>query len=174
LSYRGKSKSSYGNHQKHGGSGVKKVGGRGKANEDAEKFRQWVYKQNPQAKEQREFFGKPISVYTSKEAIDDGTLVDLFSVRRSFVNLATSTLIAEGYKNPDGTINEANVKDLIAQGLHILGDQKKNESLVDYYHRLSGVGFASGKIELPNGDKQTVFLAKNDLNTYTIMLPADY
>lgn len=159
MSYRAKSKGNY---------------GRRKAALRAERYRQSVYKENPQAKEKREFFGKPVSVYTSKEAVADGILVDLFSVRRSFVNFATSGLMALGYKNSDGSINEPNVQDLIAQGLHILGDQKKGESLVDYYHRLSQVGFASGRIELPNGDKQDVFLAKNDNNTYTVMLPEDY
>lgn len=131
-------------------------------------------KRRSKAKGSDDFFGKPVSVYTSKQAIEDGILVDLFPVRRSFVNLATTNLMSKGYINEDGTINKPNIQDLINQGIHILGDQKKGEGLTDYYHRLAQVGFASGKIELPNGEKQTVYLAKNENNTYTIMLPEDY
>lgn len=127
----------------------------------------------------QETYGDPISVYTAKQAVEDGQLFNLHDVKRSFVNYATSNLMALGYKNPDGSVNVPNVLDLIAQGLHILGDQKRGEPLYDYYKRLGEVGFASGKIELPSGDKQKVFLVKNEDPkygdyTYTIMLPEDY
>jgi hypothetical protein len=37
-----------------------------------------------------------------------------------------------------------------------------------------GDSFASGKIELPNGAKQEIYIAQNETGRYTIMLPQDY
>ncbi|WP_269078523.1 hypothetical protein [Methanococcoides methylutens] len=34
--------------------------------------------------------------------------------------------------------------------------------------------FYSGKIELPNGEKQQTFISLNELGKYRIMLPEDY
>jgi hypothetical protein len=34
--------------------------------------------------------------------------------------------------------------------------------------------FVSGRIELPSGKKQKVYLAQNETGRYTLMLPEDY
>jgi hypothetical protein len=37
-----------------------------------------------------------------------------------------------------------------------------------------GDSFASGKIELPSGAKQEIYIAQNETGRFTIMLPQDY
>jgi hypothetical protein len=58
-------------------------------------------------------------------------------------------------------LNMANLSDLILSALVIFS--KKPED--DY--------FVSGKIELPNGQKQEVYIAQNETGRYTLMLPED-
>jgi hypothetical protein len=59
------------------------------------------------------------------------------------------------------TLNIPNILDLLMGALKIF--RKKSQD--DY--------FVSGKIELPNGDKQTVYIAQNETGRYTLMLPED-
>lgn len=59
------------------------------------------------------------------------------------------------------TLNIPNVLDLLTAAIVIF-----NKKTQDDY-------FVSGKIELPNGDKQTVYIAQNETGRYTLMLPED-
>lgn len=60
------------------------------------------------------------------------------------------------------TLNIPNILDLISQALRIFA--KKPED--DY--------FVSGYVRLPDGSRQTVYLAQNETGRYTLMLPEDY
>jgi len=60
------------------------------------------------------------------------------------------------------TLNLANVLDLVSQALRIFAKMPKDDT------------FVSGRIELPSGQKQTVYLAQNETGRYTLMLPEDY
>src|SRR5665647_1405100 len=71
-------------------------------------------------------------------------------------------LLAKGYWNPDNTINVANLRDLIIQSLRVF---RKNP-LDDY--------FVSGRIQLPSGSSQKIFIAQNESSRYTAMLPENY
>jgi hypothetical protein len=115
-----------------------------------------------------EFWGKPIYVYTSREAVADGVLFDLDTVLTSspegkfMIKYVTNSLLEKGYFNSDGSVNVANLRDLLNQALRVF--QKKREG--DY--------FACGVIELPSGSKQKIFIAQNESGRYTVMLPEDY
>jgi predicted nucleic acid-binding Zn-ribbon protein len=71
-------------------------------------------------------------------------------------------LLEKGYFNSDGSLNVANLRDLLNQALRVF--RKKREG--DY--------FACGVIELPSGGKQKIFIAQNESGRYTVMLPEDY
>ena len=117
------------------------------------------------------FWGKPISVYTSDQAIDDGFLFDLdlfkyWPINENFatrpLKYVTTGLMAKGYWNPDQTLNIPNMQDLVAQSLRVFAKMLKD----DY--------FVSGRIELPSGEKQKIFIAQNETGRFTVMLPEDY
>jgi len=59
------------------------------------------------------------------------------------------------------TLNIPNILDLIVAALKIFNKKAKDDWLV------------SGKIELPNGKKQMVYIAQNETGRYTLMLPED-
>ena len=59
-------------------------------------------------------------------------------------------------------LNMPNVRDLIVAALKIFNKKPQD----DY--------FVSGRIELPSGDKQEVYIAQNETGRYTLMLPEDY
>ena len=115
-----------------------------------------------------EFWGKPVYVYTSEEAVADGFLFDLDAVltqspERKFVfKFVTTSLLAKGYFNTDCSLNIPNLRDFLNQALRIF--QKKQE----------GDHFVCGVIELPSGGKQKIFIAQNESGRYTVMLPEDY
>jgi hypothetical protein len=115
-----------------------------------------------------DFFGKPISVYTDEQAVDDGILYDI-SKYGGWLNIATTNLLQScSYLNEDGTFNVPNLMDLIAQARQIiLRDEKRDD------------WFYSGRIELPSGKKQEIFICQNGTTlpnerNMTIMLPEDY
>lgn len=116
----------------------------------------------------QEFWGKPISVYTSKQAEKDGVFwdVDIITAvtipKNFFLKYITSNLMAQGYEKTDGSLNAANLLDLLQQLSRIFKKKK-----VDDY-------FVSGRIELPSSHKQKVFIAQNETGRYTAMLPEDY
>jgi hypothetical protein len=115
-------------------------------------------------------FFKPedvIFTYTSKQAVEDGILfdVDLIlkrPIKEFFLKYVTAGLLAKGYWNTDKTLNAPNFLDLLSQAARIF-----RKKLADDY-------FASGVIELPSGEKQKIFIAQNETNRYTAMLPEDY
>jgi predicted nucleic acid-binding Zn-ribbon protein len=115
-----------------------------------------------------EFWGKPIYVYTSEEAVADGILFDLDTVltpspRASlFSSMSRQVCWRKATSTADGSLNVANLRDLLNQALRVF--RKKREG--DY--------FACGVIELPSGSKQKIFIAQNESGRYTVMLPEDY
>jgi hypothetical protein len=60
------------------------------------------------------------------------------------------------------TLNIPNVIDLITQALKIFTTKPANDT------------FVSGRIELPDGSKQEIYIAQNETGRYTVMLPEDY
>jgi hypothetical protein len=60
------------------------------------------------------------------------------------------------------TLNIPNMLDLLMAALRIFNKKPQD----DY--------FVSGRIELPSGKKQKVYLAQNETGRYTLMLPEDY
>ena len=135
-----------------------------------------------------------VSTYTSQQAIEDGFLFDLdllinkhyFPVKTPPLKYVTTNLLQKGYwttrckQGPqcatcevwikhsgdklsclEPTLNIPNILDLITQALQIFNRKPED----DY--------FVSGKIELPSGEKQEIFIAQNETGRYTIMLPED-
>jgi hypothetical protein len=64
-------------------------------------------------------------------------------------------------KEGEKELNIANVLNLIVSALKIF----RKKPLDDY--------FVSGRVELPNGEKQEVYIAQNETGRYTLMLPSD-
>jgi hypothetical protein len=118
--------------------------------------------------------GDIVFVYTSQEAVEDGVLFDLDRVltqnpaKPFFLKYVTTNLLEKGYLNPpkepdvESTLNIPNLKDLLNQATRIF----RKKPADDY--------FASGRIELPDGQKQQIFIAQNETGRYTAMLPEDY
>ena len=106
--------------------------------------------------------------YTSKQAEEDGILFDLTNVspaiKNSPFNYATANLINKGYLKEE-KYAIANILDLIHQAFLIMEKGTKNFTQPDY--------FFSGKIELPNGEMQEIFIEQNETGKFTIMLPED-
>ena len=110
-----------------------------------------------------------VSTYTSKQAVADGVLFDLDQVKRYFQNspfsYVTTNLMEKGYWGNEGTITKLNIPniiDLITAASKIFSKMPQGDR------------FASGRIELPNGGKQNIFIAQNETGRFTIMLPEDY
>lgn len=106
--------------------------------------------------------------YTSKQAEEDGILFDLTkvspSINKSPFNYVTANLINKGYLKEE-KYAVANILDLIHQAFLIMEKGTKNFTQPDY--------FFSGKIELPNGEMQEIFIEQNETGKFTIMLPED-
>ena len=128
-------------------------------------------------KPQEEILFKPediVSVYTSKEAVEDGILFDLDQILNQkpakpfFLKYVTTNLLEKGYFNPpkepdvESTLNIPNLKDLLNQAARIF----RKKPADDY--------FVSGRIERPDGQRQRIFIAENETGRYTAMLPEDY
>ena len=142
-----------------------------------------------------------IYTYTSQQAEKDGILFNLDQLLKPkispnfFLNYLTSNLLNKGYLNDrckdevkDGeqgknsrcvtcgtfqsctdnlsclkpSLNILNITDLIVQAAQIFKRKPKDDN------------FISGTIELPNGQKQKIFIAQNETGRYTAMLPEDY
>lgn len=114
-----------------------------------------------------DFWGEPIYTYTSEQAIEDGILFkisDLKPFQNSIINIATTNLMNKGYwtqENNEIKINLSNLQDLLTQAIKHMTKTKQ-----DSFYNL--------KIELPSGQKQTVYVCQNETEKYTIMLPEDY
>ncbi len=103
--------------------------------------------------------------YTEKDAVEDGILVDLLAIRKEWkdcmFNYATIGLINLGYVKED-KVSIPNLIDLINQAGIIVKKANKED------------WFYSGIIELPNGEKQKMFIAQNSTGRFTLMLPEEY
>ena len=107
-----------------------------------------------------------ISQYSSEQAVEDGILMDVSVIRkewgRGIINYITTNLLGKGYVNEDKSLNLPNIMDLLNQSAQIIKRAGKEDR------------FYNGKIELPRGGKQTVFIGQNETGRFTIMLPEDY
>jgi len=114
------------------------------------------------------YFGEIIYSYTSAQAEADGILVDITKINPTWINgifnYITTNLLHKGYFDND-KINIPNLLDLLNQALQIVKEKTNNLQEFD--------SFFSGKIELPNGEKQEIFIELNETNRFTIMLPED-
>ncbi|MDG6222602.1 MAG: hypothetical protein IAX21_00860 [Candidatus Bathyarchaeota archaeon] len=142
-----------------------------------------------------------IYTYTSEQAAEDGILFDLDQLvpakfsSNFFLKYITAGLLSKGYwnncckhgvkngeqgKTPrcqtctvylnvekslnclNPSLNFPNILDFIFQATQIFKRKPKN----DY--------FISGKIELPNGEHQKIFISQNETGRYSAMLPEEY
>jgi len=114
------------------------------------------------------YFGEIIYSYTSAQAEADGILVDITKINpkweKGLFNYITTPLLEQGYIK-ENKLNIPNLLDLLNQALQIV--KEKTNNLQDFD------SFFSGKIELPNGEKQEIFIELNETNRFTIMLPED-
>lgn len=103
-----------------------------------------------------------ISQYTSKQAEEDGILVNVVSmeVRNWEINYVTSNLMSKGYIK-DGKANLPAIADLLFQANRMLDSDYDSDFYVD-------------DIELPGGEKQTIYVCRNETGSFTAMLPEDY
>ena len=115
-----------------------------------------------------DFFGDEVYSYTSKQAEEDGLLFDITRLNKDWkkggFNYVTFNLLSKGYVR-DGKVSIPNILDLLNQCLFIVKKKSKDFTQHD--------SFFSGKIELPNGDRQTIFMEQNETGKFTIMLPED-
>ena len=106
--------------------------------------------------------------YSSKQAEEDGLLFDITKLnprwKRGIFNYITTSLLNRGYFKED-IIDIPNLLDLLNQALKIILKKTKNFKESDY--------FFSGKIELPSGETQEIFIEQNETGKFTIMLPED-
>jgi hypothetical protein len=117
-----------------------------------------------------EIFGEVIHSYNSDEATDDGILFDMNEIKGLindvekgiFSHITSNLLFSKGYMKEGEDISLVNLLDLLNQCIIIM---KKKIKLDTFY---------SGKIELPNGEKQMVFIELNETGRYTILLPEDH
>ena len=109
-----------------------------------------------------------ISVYTSKQAEEDGLLVDLTKINekwsKGLFNYITSNLLSKGYTQKN-KISIASVIDLLNQAMNIIKNRSRAFKEYDT--------FFSGTVEMPTGAKQLIFIEKNETGKFTIMLPED-
>ena len=111
-----------------------------------------------------------VYAYTSADAVEDGVLFDITQINpeweKGLIRFITTNLLSRGYIQ-DGEVNIPNVLDLLNQALSIVREGSKNFS-----ERPDT--FYCGKIELPNGESQEIFIELNELDRYTILLPEDH
>jgi hypothetical protein len=112
-----------------------------------------------------------IAEYTDKQAVEDGYLFDIAELKQGWekglFNYITSNLLfSKGYLKEDQKVNLPCFVDLLNQANQIV--KRKSNNLKDFDT------FFSGKIELPSGEKQEIFIAQNGTGKFTIMLPEDY
>ena len=112
--------------------------------------------------------GDYLYIYTSKDAEEDGILVDITRInpdwKRGLFNYVTTNLLNQGYMTED-KINIPNILDLLNQCLEIV--RKESSEFQDYD------SFFCGKIEFPDGVKREIFIELNETGNFTIMLPED-
>ena len=118
---------------------------------------------------QEEFYGQPVFQYTSDQAVVDGILFDLTQLnpawKKGLFNYVTVNLLNRGYMYQD-KISIPNLLDLLNQANQIVRRETKGFMVLD--------SFFDGSVELPDGDKQKIFIVWNETGKFTIMLPEDY
>lgn len=112
-----------------------------------------------------------ISTYTEKQAEDDGILVNIIKINKKWekglFNYVTTNLMNKGYMDlKKEKLNIPCILDLLNCANYILKTKSNNFKDFDT--------FFSGRIELPNGQKQEIFICQNSTGKFTIMLPEDY
>ena len=114
-----------------------------------------------------------IVVYTIEQATKDGILYDIRSIdtcpqwKKGLFSHVTTNLLGKGYlREETGEVSLTNLADLLNQSLEIVRRKSNNFTKEDWLFE--------GKIELPSGEKQKVYIQLNELRRYTIMLPKDY
>ena len=142
-----------------------------------------------------------IYTYTSKQAVEDGFLLDVDlilkrPIKNFFLKYITIGLLEKGYwndrckngvKNDEkGTNNRCASCDV---WINHQGDKlsclQQTLNVANIFDLLSQVArifrkkavddyFVSGTIELPSGSKQKIFIAQNETGRFTAMLPEDY
>ena len=111
-------------------------------------------------------WGKPVFVYTIKDAEDDGVLINIIGVfKRSLISHATANLLSRGYRDKKGKLKMASMIILLNQCVHKIFDATPSKCIEELY---------SFEIEFPNGQSQKVFAAMNENGRFTVMLPEDY
>ena len=108
--------------------------------------------------------------YTEQQAVEDGFLFDVAQISpewatKGLFNYITSNLLDKGYIQSDKSF-VPNIIDLLNQANQIVKRKSNNFKAFDH--------FFSGKIELPSGQKQEIFIQQNATGKFTIMLPEDY
>ena len=123
-----------------------------------------------QPNNQEIFYGNPVFVYTSDQAVEDGILFDVTAInpkwKEGMFNYVTINLLNNGYLNKNDIINIPNLVDLLVQAQEIVKKATNNYTAFDT--------FFSGSIELPSGAQQEIFIGQNETEKFTIMLPEDY
>lgn len=112
-----------------------------------------------------------ISAYSSEQATEDGILLDIRKVnpeweRGIFSHVTTNLLHTGGYLNEDKSLNIPNLLDLLNQSIEIVRRKSENFTKHDW--------FFDGKIKLPSGSRQQVYIEQNETGKYTILLPEDH
>lgn len=107
--------------------------------------------------------------YTSEQAEQDGILFNVTRANQKYedgpFNYVTFNLLNRGYiKN--GQIDLNNLNDLLCGAFQIIKRKSNNFTQID--------AFFAGKIELPDGSKQEIFIELNETNKFTILLPEDH
>jgi hypothetical protein len=111
--------------------------------------------------------------YTSNQAVEDGILFDMNEMKGLindvekgiFSHITSNLLFSKGYMKEGEDINLPNLLDLLNQ----CGKMMKN-----FGEEFQLDSFYSGEIELPNGEKQKIFIELNETGRYTILLPEDH
>ena len=115
------------------------------------------------------YFGAPVYVYTSDQAVNDGILFDIIQInpvwKKGMFNYVTVNLLNRGYAHQD-KISVPNLLDLLNQALQIVRRETKNFTVMDT--------FFCGLVELPDGKQEKIFICWNETGKFTIMLPEDY
>ncbi len=144
-----------------------------------------------------------ISVYTSKQAEEDGVLFDIDQIIKKppepnqfFLKYITTGLLAKGYWNTEckngvkngqlGKNERCATCDVwinhVGDKLSCLQPTLNIPNLKDLLSQAIRIFkkkplddyFVSGVIELPSGQKQRIFIAQNETGRYTAMLPEEY
>lgn len=122
------------------------------------------------SKKKDDFFGEPIYSYSSEQAEEDGMLINVGKLRpewkKGLFNYITVGLMEKGYFEPDGKVRLVNVVDILNQANQIV--RRKSEGFKKFDT------FFSGKIELPSGQQQEIFIEQNETGKFTILLPEEH